>query len=113
MNALPPGVAKKVANKRGWCTYITLSLPAFHHARRLNHAVPARRCRVRAIATERLQVPCDQLLGKMRMPEKPHCDESQSRLTVQAAAELLHHDRHVLLRDPDETDAEYAPPCSP
>ncbi len=47
------------------------------------------------------------------MPEKPHCDESQGRLTVQAAAELLHHDRHVLIRDSDETDAEYAPPCSP
>lgn len=42
------------------------------------------------------------------MREKARFEESQRQLTVQAAPELLRHRRHDLLRDADETDAEYA-----
>jgi hypothetical protein len=40
--------------------------------------------------------------------EKARFEESQRQLTVQAVAELLGHDQHDLVRDADETDAEYA-----
>lgn len=42
------------------------------------------------------------------MREKARSEESQRQLTVQGAPELLRHRRHDLLRDADETDAEYA-----
>jgi hypothetical protein len=40
--------------------------------------------------------------------EKARFEESQRQVTVQAVADLLRHDRHELVRDDDETDAEYA-----
>ena len=40
--------------------------------------------------------------------EKARFEESQRQLTVQAAAELLRHERHDLVRDTDEADADYA-----
>ena len=40
--------------------------------------------------------------------EKTRFEESQRQLTVQAVAELLRHERHDLVRDSDEVDAEYA-----
>ena len=40
--------------------------------------------------------------------EKRRLEESQRELTVQAAADLLRHERHDLVRDADEGDAEYA-----
>jgi len=39
--------------------------------------------------------------------EKARFEESQRQLTIQAAADLLRHERHKLVRDADETDAEY------
>jgi hypothetical protein len=40
--------------------------------------------------------------------EKSRFEESQRQLTVQAVADLLRHERHDLVRDADEADAEYA-----
>jgi hypothetical protein len=40
--------------------------------------------------------------------EKARFEESQRQLTVQAVADLLLHERHDLVRDMDETDAEHA-----
>ncbi len=40
--------------------------------------------------------------------EKARFEEGQRQLTVQAAADLLRQERHDLVRDVDETDAEYA-----
>ena len=40
--------------------------------------------------------------------EKARFEESQRQLTVQAAPDLLRHERHDLVRDADETDAEHA-----
>jgi hypothetical protein len=40
--------------------------------------------------------------------EKARFEESQRQLSVQAVPDLLRHEQHALLRDPDETDAEYA-----
>lgn len=40
--------------------------------------------------------------------EKARFEESQRQLSVQAAADLLRHERHELVRDADEADAEYA-----
>ena len=40
--------------------------------------------------------------------EKTRFEESQRQLTVQAATELLQHERHTLVRDADETDDDYA-----
>ena len=40
--------------------------------------------------------------------EKTRFEESQRQLTVQASADLLRHERHDLVRDADEADAEYA-----
>jgi hypothetical protein len=40
--------------------------------------------------------------------EKARFEESQRQLTVQAVADLLRHERHDLIRDADEPDAEYA-----
>lgn len=40
--------------------------------------------------------------------EKTRFEESHRQLTVQAAAELLQHEHHALVRDADETDADYA-----
>lgn len=40
--------------------------------------------------------------------EKARFEESQRQLTVQAAADLLRHERHELVRDADEDDAAYA-----
>ncbi len=40
--------------------------------------------------------------------EKSRFEESQRQLTVQAVADLLWHERHDLVRDADEADAEYA-----
>ena len=40
--------------------------------------------------------------------EKARLEESQRQLTVQAIADLLRHERHHLMRDADEGDAEYA-----
>ncbi len=40
--------------------------------------------------------------------EKARFEESQHQLTVQATADLLRHERHELVRDADEADAEYA-----
>jgi hypothetical protein len=40
--------------------------------------------------------------------EKARFEESQRQLTVQAVADLLLHERHDLVRDVDETDAEHA-----
>ena len=40
--------------------------------------------------------------------EKHRLEESQRQLTVQAAADLLRHERHDLLRDVDEGDVEFA-----
>jgi hypothetical protein len=40
--------------------------------------------------------------------EKAQFEEGQRQLTVQAAAELLQQERHDLVRDADETDAEYS-----
>ena len=39
--------------------------------------------------------------------EKTRFEESQRQLTVQAVADLLRHERHDLVRDADEGDAEY------
>ncbi len=38
--------------------------------------------------------------------EKARFEESQRQLTVQAATELLAHERHALIREPDESEAE-------
>ncbi|WP_428391799.1 hypothetical protein [Lichenicoccus sp.] len=40
--------------------------------------------------------------------EKACFEESQPQLTVHAAAELLRHERHDLVRDTDEADVDYA-----
>ncbi len=40
--------------------------------------------------------------------EKARFEESQRQFTVQTVADLLRHERHGLLRDVDEADAEYA-----
>ncbi len=40
--------------------------------------------------------------------EKACFEESQRQLTVQAAADLLRQERHSLVRDSDEDDADYA-----
>ena len=40
--------------------------------------------------------------------EKANFEESQRQLTVQAAPDLLRHDQHDLVRDAEESDAEYA-----
>jgi len=40
--------------------------------------------------------------------EKSRFEESQRQFTVQAVADLLRHERHDLVRDADEADAEYA-----
>ena len=40
--------------------------------------------------------------------EKTRFEESQRQLTVQAVTDLLRHERHDLMRDADEADAEYA-----
>ena len=40
--------------------------------------------------------------------EKSRFEESQRQLTVQAVTDLLRHERHDLVRDADEADAEYA-----
>ena len=40
--------------------------------------------------------------------EKARFEESERQLTVQVVADLLRHERHELVRDADETDAEYA-----
>lgn len=40
--------------------------------------------------------------------EKASHEEEQRQITVQAAADLLQHRRHDLVRDADEADAEYA-----
>ncbi len=37
--------------------------------------------------------------------EKARFEESQRQLSVQAAADLLRHEQHNLMRDADETDA--------
>jgi hypothetical protein len=39
--------------------------------------------------------------------EKARFEESQRQLTVQAVADLLRHEQHNLVRDADETEAEY------
>ncbi len=39
--------------------------------------------------------------------EKSRFEESQRQLTVQAVADLLRYERHDLVRDADEADAEY------
>ena len=41
------------------------------------------------------------------MREKARFEESQRGFTVQAAAELLQHEPHELVRDTDESDDEY------
>lgn len=40
--------------------------------------------------------------------EKARFEEGQRQLTVQAAAELLAHERHALIRDANESEAERA-----
>jgi len=40
--------------------------------------------------------------------EKARLEESQRQLTVQAVADLLRHGQHELVRDMDESDADYA-----
>ncbi len=40
--------------------------------------------------------------------EKARFEESQRQLTVQAVPDLLRHQQHDLVRDADESDAEYA-----
>ena len=39
--------------------------------------------------------------------EKAHFEESQRQLIVQAVPDLLRHEKHDLIRDADEFDAEY------
>ena len=40
--------------------------------------------------------------------EKARFEESQRQLTVQAVADLLRHEQHTLVRDADETEADYS-----
>lgn len=40
--------------------------------------------------------------------EKARFEECQRQLTVQAVPDLLRHERHELVRDADEANAEYA-----
>ncbi len=40
--------------------------------------------------------------------EKARFEESQRQLSVQVAPDLLRHERHELVRDAGEADAEYA-----
>jgi len=42
------------------------------------------------------------------LQEKTRFEESQRQLTVQAAADLLRHEQHTLVRDADEADTDYA-----
>ena len=42
------------------------------------------------------------------LQEKSRFEESQRQLTVQAVADLLRHERHDLVRDTDEADADFA-----
>jgi len=44
--------------------------------------------------------------------EKARFEESQRRLTGQTVADLILHERHDLVRDEDETDAEHAGPTT-